>query len=457
MKAVHSDRPICINWYSFPAFRTFRPHPITTMPADAERSARLFRDEALDAQRASTVGRIVLTPRLSSFWVSLLAALMAVAVVAFMIFGSYTRRVTVNGQLVPAAGVIRVHTPQAGVVLEKHVTDGQAVNKGELLYVLSSDRLGDGAREVQADIARAVGARKQSLEDDIRRSRQVQADETAGLQRRLDTLRAETAAIAAQIEQQKDRVRIAEDTERRYRGLADQDYIAREELLQKQIDLSEQRSRLRGLERDALGVQRETAQVRQDLDSARWRHENQLAQIQREVSSTEEQLTEVQARRRVLVTAPEAGRATLVQAEIGQVAETTQALVTLVPLHGELRARLYAPSSSIGFVQPGDTVLLRYQAFPYQKFGQHEGVVESVSSSAVGPAELATLPATGLAPGEPVFAIQVRLKAGQVQANGQPRPLQAGMLLDADILQERRRLYEWMLEPLFSLTGRMAS
>ncbi|MET5012441.1 secretion protein HlyD, partial [Burkholderia pseudomallei] len=31
----------------------------------------------------------------------------------------------------------------------------------------------------------------------------------------------------------------------------------------------------------------------------------------------------------------------------------------------------------------------------------------------------------------------------------------AGMALQADVLQERRRLYEWVLEPLYSLTGKL--
>lgn len=419
-------------------------------------SARLFRDEALAAQRTQLLGQIVLTPRISMFWLSAIAALLALALIAFLLLGSHTRRVTVGGQLLPAGGLIRVHTPQAGVVLEKKVADGQQVRKGDLLYVLTSDRAGAGARELQADIARQVGSRKGSLEQEIERSRQVQDDELASLQRRADTLRGEAAAIAAQIEQQKTRLAIAEDVRKRYQGLADQDYIAREELLQKEIDLTEQRSRLRGLERDALGVQRELGQVQQELVATRLRHANLLAQLEREVSSTDQQLTEVEGRRRVMVTAPEAGRATLVVAEVGQSVDITQPLVTLVPDQGELQARLYAPSSSIGFVQPGDAVLLRYQAFPYQKFGQQEGVVSTVSTSAVNPTELAGLPTDGLAAGEPVFAIQVRLKSNTIDANGQARPLQSGMRLEADILQERRKLYEWMLEPLFSVTRRSA-
>ena len=424
------------------------------MTADRHASDRLFRQEALDHQRTQLLGSIVLTPRLSTLWLSLAAAAMALAMVAFLALGSHTRRVTVSGQLMPQGGLIRVHTPQAGVVLDKRVTEGQSVRKGEVMYVLSSDRPGDGNQQLQAQIARQVGERKASLQTEIQRSERMQSEELASLKRRANTLSAESQAIAAQVVQQQARLRLAEDASRRYKSLADRDYIAQEEFLQKEIDLTEQRSRLRGLEREALGVQRELAQLQQDIGSSELRYENAVAQLWRDISSTDQQLTEVEGRRRVVVEAPESGRATLVTAEIGQTIEINQALLTLVPSDSTLEARLYAPSSSIGFVQAGDAVLLRYQAFPYQKFGQQEGVVKTVSTSAVSATEFGNLPGAPLSPTEPMFAIQVTLNSNTMQANGQARALQAGMLLEADILQERRKLYEWMLEPLFSVTRR---
>jgi len=33
-------------------------------------------------------------------------------------------------------------------------------------------------------------------------------------------------------------------------------------------------------------------------------------------------------------------------------------------------------------------------------------------------------------------------------------PLQAGMQLEADVELETRRLYEWVLDPLYTLTGK---
>jgi hypothetical protein len=101
------------------------------------------------------------------------------------------------------------------------------------------------------------------------------------------------------------------------------------------------------------------------------------------------------------------------QRRVGQAVDGTRALLNLVPADAKLEARLYAPSRTVGFVRPGDTVLLRYQSFPFQKFGQPEGVVTSVSNNAVTSTELAGFQIPDVPPGEPVYAIVVRLKAAE--------------------------------------------
>lgn len=49
----------------------------------------------------------------------------------------------------------------------------------------------------------------------------------------------------------------------------------------------------------------------------------------------------------------------------------------------------------------------------------------------------------------------VSLARQAITAYGKPEPLKPGMLLDADVLGERRRLIEWIFEPLYSLKGRV--
>jgi membrane fusion protein len=53
-----------------------------------------------------------------------------------------------------------------------------------------------------------------------------------------------------------------------------------------------------------------------------------------------------------------------------------------------------------------------------------------------------------------LYRIRLKLKQQSVLVYGKSVNLKPGMLLDASIILEHRRLYEWILEPLFSISGR---
>jgi membrane fusion protein len=57
--------------------------------------------------------------------------------------------------------------------------------------------------------------------------------------------------------------------------------------------------------------------------------------------------------------------------------------------------------------------------------------------------------------GESLYRIRVVLDAQQVQGNGQPLRLRPGMRLDASLLLERRKFYEWIVEPLNGVAGKL--
>ncbi len=417
----------------------------------------LFRQEVLDAKQQQRLGAIVLTPHLSFYLVALVATIIALLILAFLYFGSYTRRITVSGQLVPLSGLIRVLPPQPGVVLEKHVVEGQQVKQGDVLYVLNSDRVGLSSNELQADISVQIANRKNSMLSEISRNKSAESQELALLKQRQLFLQTEVQAIQAQTGQQKQRVALALDAFKRYQGLAEKDFIAHEQLVQKEVELSEQQTRLQVLQRDLLSNQREQAVTQREISDTRTRFSNQNSQLQRAISTAQQESTVAEGRSRVVITAQQDGHATLVVGEIGQWADGTKQLMSLIPANSGLEARLYAPSSAIGFVHGGDRVLLRYQPFPYQKFGLYEGKVKAISNASISNLELSGMTIDGLSATEPVYAITVTLDKQTVMTYGEPRPLQSGMRVEADILQESRKLYEWMLEPLYSVRGKVSS
>ena len=151
------------------------------------------------------------------------------------------------------------------------------------------------------------------------------------------------------------------------------------------------------------------------------------------------------------------GTVGMVNAEVGQFIDLSKPVLTILPENTPLIAQLYVPSRAIGFVKKNDNVLLRYQAFPYQKFGHAKGQVLSIASTAMASQDLKTIGnlSNEQINNEPVYLVRVMLNEQIIKAYGNNMPLQVGMTLEADIMHETRRLYEWVLEPLFSITGKL--
>jgi membrane fusion protein len=419
----------------------------------------LFRAAALNAHRSRALGDIVLIRPLTYRLLSAAAGAMAAMVCAFLACGTYTKRSTVMGQLLPDSGLVKVYVPQLGVVRDKHVVEGQQVKKGDVLYVLSSERYSGALGSIQAAISHEVTSRRDSLRDEAAKTRLLQQEDREALVKRVESNEAELAKLDNMLEVQRTRVRLSGAAVGRYRRLLRQSYIPREQLEQKQEELLDQRARLQSMERDRIGVARELDLREKELAGLGIKNHNQMAQLERGISSVDQELAESEGKRQIHLTAPESGTITTVMAEVGQEVDSSRPLVSIVPTGARLQAHLYAPSRAVGFVRLGNLVLLRYQAYPFQKFGHARGKVTSVAKTALPTNEIASLGGSSGAgqgqQGEPVYRITVELESQTVLAYGKPQPLQAGMLLEADVLQDTRRLYEWVLEPLYSLTGKL--
>jgi membrane fusion protein len=161
----------------------------------------------------------------------------------------------------------------------------------------------------------------------------------------------------------------------------------------------------------------------------------------------EQRRADAQSRSEYVVRSPMAGHLAALPVRVGQTLAPGDAVAVIVPQGSRLEAELYVPSRAAGFIRPGQEVRLLYQAFPHQRFGAGAGEVIAVSRTVLAPNEVAI---PGIDVGEPVFRVQVRLAREYVQAYGQRTPLQAGMLLTADVIIDRRTLLEWLLDPLYA-------
>jgi membrane fusion protein len=214
----------------------------------------------------------------------------------------------------------------------------------------------------------------------------------------------------------------------------------------------EQRSRLESLRRSALGLAREREAQESEAALAGARVRAQVASVDVQRAALEQEALERALQYRAIVASPGRGRVGAVLVEAGQAVLPGTTLVTILPADATLEAVLYSPSRSMGFVKVGQEVLLRYLAYPHQKFGSHRAIVRAISANPVSAAELGIVPLDGGR--EPLYRIRATLERQSIDAYGRSEALQSGMQVEADVMLDRRRLIEWVFEPLLSLAGR---
>ncbi len=411
----------------------------------------LFRPEVVEGRRQGWLGSIQLIRPVSLAVMTTFVAVTAVAVVGYLSFGEYTRKARVSGYLVPDGGVIRLVTPEPATVLERRVTEGQSVKRGDVLFVLSRERatLGGGTN---AAVQQSLAARERSLLASSRQQAELQQTQLAALQRQIADMRQEQSQIAAEAGLQRERLSLAQAALKRLESLQGDNFVSSAQVQTKAEEVLGLRAQLQGLERQATAHLREIGTLESQARELPLRLQAQQGEIERDLARVAQAAAEHESQ--LVIRASDDGVVTGVIAEPGQTAVPGTALASLVPSKTRLQAHLYAPSSAVGFVKAQQPVLLRYQAYAYQKFGHQAGQVMQVSRTPLQASELAGL-ALPQASQEPLYRITVTLDQQSVQAYGQAQPLVPGMQLDADVMLDRRRLIEWIFEPVLSITGRV--
>jgi membrane fusion protein len=421
----------------------------------------LFRPEAVEAQQQSWLGGIQLIRPLSLSLLTACAAAAAVAVVGYLCWGEYTRKARVEGVLLPDLGVIRIPPPEVGTVLERHAREGQSVRRGDVLFVLSVDRT-TSSGDSQVSVQRSLADKERSLRDAMQRQGDLLEAQRATLERQLTDRRGELVQLEAEARLRRERLALARESLIRLQSLQADNFISSAQVQTKSEEVLAVQADLQRLERERAAQLREIGSLEAERRELPLRAQAAVGALERDLAGVAQAAAEAQARRQLVVRAPADGLLGTVLAETGQAVTPGVPLASLVPTTATLQAHLYAPSSALGFVRPEQPVLLRYQAFPYQKFGHQTGHVLQVSRTPLQPAEMAQVPLAGVTnystvSTEPLYRITVALDRQSVDAYGRLQPLTAGMQLEADVLLDRRRLIEWLFEPLLGLTGRLSA
>lgn len=411
----------------------------------------LFRKQAVDYQKDRLYGELILIQPVSFSILSFFLILVTAAILFFLVTNTYTKKEKVSGIIVPRLGMVSVFPPQAGILDKLSVTEGMSVKLNDELFSVMVDQKTNGGKYIGQKLIEELDTQESFLFKKLIFEKERVDAEIAARKAESKRLQNEIARLKELINIQSETLNIEKQTYEKAKIMLAEDFISAndtETFYRKYLD---QKQQYHSLEMEMEQAIANLEEIPIYIRALKVNSKNEILSIDSQISEIAKQRTQVEGQRQLIFTAPVSGRITSIVVNAGQRVDTSIPLFSIIPEGSKLQANLYVPTRSIGFLKIGQSVNVSYEAFPYQKFGTHAGTVGQIPESVIMPGESAS----GISFQEPVYKVVAELKSQKIIAYGKKIPLRPGMILSADITLDERSLFEWLLEPIYSLKGKL--
>ncbi|HDG8064811.1 TPA: HlyD family secretion protein [Klebsiella quasipneumoniae subsp. similipneumoniae] len=416
---------------------------------------KLYRKEAVEYKKSHWRGKALLLNGLPAWLILLLSTLFLMALISALIFGKFTQRIDVKGEVITLPHSINVFSPQQGFIIKQYVKIGDIVKKDQALYEIDVSRNTSSGNVSAAQIA--------SINDKIENSNDI-------IKKLIDnksqTINALNEQLKTSTDSLKETNRMLQNTQaglkKMHANLASYEKYLSDGLITKdqynyQHSLYfQQQSAYQSLVSQKMQLESQITQLNSDRVTKAADFDNQISSQYNQANDYKNQLVESNANGNLIIKATSDGRVESLSATQGQTVENGSSLAQIKPTGNvEYYLILWLPNNAIPYLKVGDPINIRYDAFPSDKFGQFPGTILSISSMPASRQEMSeyTNVSDGTAQQElALYKAIVKIKDKEFKHNGKTLRLSNGLKAQAVVFLEERPLYMWMFTPVYKIS-----
>jgi membrane fusion protein len=391
-------------------------------------------------------------PRYALLTIVILSIVFAVGGI-FMARGALPKLEFARGYLAPTAGVARVRAQRQGTVSQLHVQNGQHAEKGDALVTLHSGQTTESGAAAEAEIAAQLEGQRRDIEAQLERENLWRESEARRLTATLEGAEQDVASLKRSLQRGDEQLVLLQKHADNIRKLASEGTISVDELHRRDIAVLVERQSIEASTRElaARETLRKTTQIA--LEQLPTVASERLRSLRDALANVQQRLIESEARRATVIRAPLSGLVASLSAFVGENLSADGAVATIVPDGSDLHARLLVPARAIGKVRLGQNVSIRYDAFPYQRYGTFKGRITDIANTTTLPQEVERVSPLKLT--EPVYMVDVDIERQRIaMAHGRWASLRPDMLLSASVEVDRAPLLSWVGESIYGVTQR---
>lgn len=419
-------------------------------------SKNLYRKEAVEYKRHHWKGKALLLAGLPSWLVLSLSALFLTALVCALIFCKFTQRVDVKGEVITLPHSINVFAPQQGFIVKQFVKIGDVVKKNQPLYEIDVSRSTTSGNVSAAQIE--VINEKIANSDNIIKKLEDNKNQTlSALNAQLKTTTDSLKETKRMLVNTQAGLKKMHDNLSSYDKYLNNGLITKDQYNYQHSLYFQQQSAYQSLVSQKMQLESQITQLNSDRITKAADFDNQISSQYNQSNDYKNQLVESNANGNIIVKSTSDGRIESLSATQGQTVDNGSSLAQIKPTGNvEYYLVLWLPNNTIPYLRTGDTINIRYDAFPSDKFGQFPGEIVSISSMPASRQEMSEYTNVNNAVNQQqelaLYKAIVKIKDKQFEYDGKKLSLSNGLKAQAVVFLEERPLHMWMFTPVYKIT-----
>lgn len=419
-------------------------------------SKNLYRKEAIEYKRHHWKGKALLLAGLPAWLVLSLSALFLTALVCALIFCKFTQRVDVKGEVITLPHSINVFAPQQGFIVKQFVKIGDVVKKNQPLYEIDVSRSTTSGNVSAAQIE--VINEKIANSDNIIKKLEDNKNQTlSALNAQLKTTTDSLKETNRMLVNTQAGLKKMHDNLSSYDKYLNNGLITKDQYNYQHSLYFQQQSAYQSLVSQKMQLESQITQLNSDKITKAADFDNQISSQYNQSNDYKNQLVESNANGNIIVKSTSDGRIESLSATQGQTVDNGSSLAQIKPTGNvEYYLVLWLPNNTIPYLKTGDTINIRYDAFPSDKFGQFPGEIISISSMPASRQEMPEYTNVSNSGNQQqelaLYKAIVKIKDKQFEYDGKKLSLSNGLKAQAVVFLEERPLYMWMFTPVYKIT-----
>ncbi|WP_434526411.1 HlyD family secretion protein [Photorhabdus asymbiotica] len=414
----------------------------------------MFRQQAIESRKTKWHGKAILIPGVSPRLISMISLFFLIAFIAFIVFGSYIRRVNVTGEIITSPRAVNVYSNVQGFVVKQFVTEGMIVKKNQPIYQI------DVSKSTLSGIV--SDNQKKSIENQLARIDKIIIRIKENKKTTLEALEKQRQQYIGALERSsqiikyaEEGIKIAKENMENYRSYQVRGLINKDQLTNQVSLYYQQQNGLLSLSGQNEQNLLQIAILESEIKTQSTEFDNRIYQMELQRYDLQKELLNTDVSGEIIIRALSDGKIDSLSVTVGQMVNAGDSLLQIIP--EEITAHylvIWVPNDAIPYLSTGDKVNVRYEAFPPEKFGQFAASIELISKTPASPQEMLTYqgaPKNAQGLSVPYYKVVIKPEKQKIYYNGKSVPLRNGMKAQVTLFLEKRKIYQWMVSPFYDM------